>query len=912
MLDSLLATKLHIPQPGPGFVPRERLVERLEAGLRGKLVLLSAPAGFGKTWLLSEWASHSQSPVAWITLDKSDNDPARFLAYLVAALRKIDARLGEFISGALQGPQAPDSGSILTTLVNEISRKDADFVFILDDYHIIKANAVHSMVIYLLDHSSPGMHWVIATRSDPPLPLARLRAKGQLTELRLVDLRFSPDEANAFMNQATDLDLSTDEIKALAYRTEGWVAGLQMAIIALQGRMSSEDNSLLRRERTSEFIRAFTGSNRYVMDYLIEEVLAHQTESIQTFLLYTSILDRLTGPLCDFVIGRDENPPDVPGIGQEILELLERSNLFILPMDEERHWYRYHRLFSDLLRKRLRQVQPEIIPNLHLRASHWFEDNGQIAPAIDHALAGGNIEQAAGLIERFAEATMMRSEVSTLLKWVSALPDELVGSRPSLGIYHACALLFSGHSIQAVEALLQDIDKGDPSMAGEMAVLKGSIAIQQGRIDLGVEHSREALTKLPEEDIFLHNLAAWNLAMAPVESDDLVAARDALAEVARKGQKAGNVTVTVGALCAIAKFSTVFGRIHEAADIYKRALKMAMDRNGECLPIAGGALVGLGDLYREWNDLQEATRYLNRGIELATQLRMFYLDGFISLALVYQAQGNDEGVRETIQKAQQLGDELESSKWDLANLRTYQARFSIVQGDVAVGVRWAEKRGLTAGIAFNELEESETMDVFIRRKRRWAEYLTLARLLVALNKPDEAMPFLDRLLRRAERLEMRGRTIGVQILRTLALNSLGDERQAMASLEQALSLGEPEGYVRVFLDEGPAMIKLLQIAVSSGIEPVYAKVLLSRDDAQMMSPAVELQPVFRQALVEPLSERELQVLRLLGTNLTAPEIAEELYVAVSTIRTHTKNIYTKLGVHRRREAVDRARELGLI
>ena len=452
-----------------------------------------------------------------------------------------------------------------------------------------------------------------------------------------------------------------------------------MATIALQGTISGLDDDLLGREKAREFIHAFTGSNRYVMDYLIEEVLAHQTEQVQIFLLYTSILDRLTGPLCDFVIGH-ENSQDFPRVGEEILELLERSNLFILPMDEERRCYRYHRLFSDLLRKRLGQVQPEIISILHQRASHWFKENGYIAPAIDHAIAGDNTNQAAELIERFAETTLMRSEIATLLKWIAELPVALVKSRPFLGIYHAYALLFSGHSIPAVEALLEEIDGRDPAMAGKIAVLKGSIAVRQGRIDLGVEYSQEGLTKLPVEDNFFRNIAAWNLAMSPVESDDLISTREKLAEVALNGQRVGNVTVTVGALCAIAKFSMIYGRLNEAADIYKRALRMAMDPGGECLPIAGGALIGLGDLYREWNNLQEASKYLNRGIEFATQLRMFFLDGYISLSLVYLAQGNRRGVLETIQTAQRLGDELGSAKWDLANVEAYQARYSIFLG----------------------------------------------------------------------------------------------------------------------------------------------------------------------------------------------------------------------------------------
>ncbi|UCC62847.1 MAG: AAA family ATPase [Anaerolineae bacterium] len=687
----LLRTKLCVPPVRPALVPRPRLIERLNAGRHGRLTLISAPAGFGKTTLLSEWVSdvgcaiphfgsarvdtpiqnlksEIQNRVAWLSLDEGDNDLARFLTYLLAALRTIpsleQADVGSSVLAVLQSPGltgvgVPFNEGLLTDLINDIATADPDpFLLILDDYHEIRASSIHNALTFLLDHQPPQMHLVIATRADPPLPTARLRGRGQLTELRLPDLRFTPEEAAGFLNQVMGLGLSAGDVAALVSRTEGWIAGLQMAAVSMQGR-----------EDVAAFVQAFAGSNRYILDYLVEEVLQRQPEAVQAFLLQTAVLSRLTGPLCDAVLcrGADEQgskgdlvtagplSPGASACGQEVLEYLERANLFVVPLDDRREWYRYHRLFADLLRKRLHQMQPDRVPILHRRASGWYECNRLMAPAIDHALSADDFARAADLIERVAEATLMRSEVTTLLRWVESLPDELVRARPALCVYHAYALLLGGRSLDKVEARLRDAGEDSEPVSGQAAVLRALVAIFQGQLPRAVELSQQALERLPEGDAFLRSMAAWILSLFCLANGDFRAGSRALDEVVRTSQEMGNVMVAVAAMCNLAKLRSRRGRLYEAKAIYERALALATDRQGQPLPIASEPLLGLGELCREWNDLEAATRYLVEGIELTKRWsEAAALDAYLPLALVRQAQGDADGARDAIAMAWHL------------------------------------------------------------------------------------------------------------------------------------------------------------------------------------------------------------------------------------------------------------------
>ena len=891
MTAPLLTTKLYIPPSRPNLVPRPRLIEQLNAGLHlgRKLTLISAPAGFGKTTLLSEWIASCErlEPVvrfAWVSLDQGDNDLARFWAYFIAALQSIHADIGEAALAMFRSPKPPPVEAFLTGLINEITAaKLGPFVLVLDDYHLIKTQSIHDALAFLLDHLPPQMHLVVATRADPPLPIARLRGRGQLTELRLTDLRFTLDEATEFLNQVTGLGLATDDVATLAFRTEGWIAGLQMASLAMQARISMQG-----REDTASFINAFRGSDRYILDYLVEEVLQRQSDTVQAFLLQTSVLDRLTGPLCDAITGQ--------GDGQTTLETLERANLFIVPLDNERQWYRYHRLFADLLRQRLLQSQPDQVSTLHRRASEWHEQNGFMGEAIEHALSAEDLERAAHLVEQAAEATLMRSEAATLLRWVDALPDELVRARPTLCLFHAWALLLGGRPIEQVESRLQNVDK-DADLAGKAASLRAFVAIFQGQVERAVELSQEAMEQLAEDDLFLRSIATWMLAISDMMDGDLVGGTQTLGEIAKKSQEAGNVMIAVMTTCTLAEMHMTQGQLGQAQAVYHQALELATDAQGQRLPIAGMALIGLGELEREWNNLETAERYLTKGIE---QIEFWgeigALDGYIFLAYVKQAQGNAAGAADAIQKAQQLAVQFDATELDDVLAGAHQAYLFALQGNLEPARRWIEERKLTVDAALAELEE-QIRSGLSGHSRRWRtiEYLTLVRLLNAQAQHDQALAILDLLEKISEQYGLTGRVIRFQVLEALTYQAQDDSTQALAALERALALAEPEGYVRVFADEGEPMAALLRQAAGRGIAVEYTSKLLTGLETKEAA----LSSVTRHSsLVEPLSEREMEVLRLLQTTLSTPEIAEQLIVSVNTVRTHVKSIYAKLGVHR--------------
>ncbi len=974
MIAPLLQTKLYIPptRPTSSVVPRPRLVERLNEGLYRKLTLISAPAGFGKTTLLSEWASNlrfttddlrlnsaKESPivnrkseivnpqVVWLSLDEGDNDPTRFLAYFIAALQTIAEDIGEGILSALQAPQPPPLASVLTVLINELAAIPDHFVLVLDDYHLITAQPIHEGLIFLLNHLPGNMHLVIATRADPPLLIARLRGRGQLTELRQVDLRFTPAEAAEFLKRLTGLTLRADDVAALISRTEGWIAGLQMAAVSMQGV-----------DDMTGFIQSFTGSNRYILDYLVEEVLQRQPEYIQTFLLQTSILDRFCASLVEFTIYDDsprskaerdlrftiEKPaPEIVNRkskiinGQHILEYLERANLFVMPLDDRREWYRYHRLFADLLRKRLHLIRPDLVPKLHNRASKWYEQNGFMAASIDHALSGTDFERAAHLVEQVAEATLMRSEVATLLSWLDMLPDEQVRTRPTLSLFHAWILLLAGRPLESIESRLQDIDEDTDLMRSKVTLLRAFITILQGQLPDAAELSRQVLEQLPGDDWFLRSVAAWILSISQT-SDDLVATH-LLNEVVKMGQETGNVMLAVEALMYLARLRMRQGQLRQAKVLCERALELATDPQGRLLPIAGEALLGLGELAREWNNFEEARRYLIEGIELSQQVgKVVTLPGYISLARVRQTQGDVDGAWDALQKAQQLAIQFDTATWwNEPLVALYQARLWLDQGNVEAAMGWARERGLALrtprpkgggseaeGLEIDDdLAELENNEAALNRLRKY-EYLLLARLLMAQDRFAEALGLLEQMLPRVERLGRMGLVIEIQVLKALVCQAQGHDNQALIALERALSLAEPEGYIRLFVDEGPPMARLLYQAAERGIAPEYVARLLAvftnlrfttndlRLDSTVPSKIVNRKSKIANHLVVPLSQRELEVLQLIAQGLSNREIAGRLVISLSTVKGHTNNIYGKLAVNSRTQAVARARRLGIL
>jgi len=938
----LLKTKLYIPRPRSNLVPRPDLIARLNAGLRGKLTVVSAPAGFGKTTLLSEWIHQKaqrgkigeeifQLPnVAWLSLDEGDNDLARFLAYFIASLRTIPEleaeNTGEAFLKAFQSPsvgkeESQTTTALLTELINEITVNEPPFfIMVLDDYHLITSQNIHDALAFLVENLPPNMHLVIATRADIPIHIARLRGGGQLNELRLAELRFNASEAAAFLNQFMSLDLEASDIQALNKRTEGWIAGLQMASLALRANITAQG-----RENISQFIQAFTGSNRYVLDYLIEEVLQQQTKQVQTFLLQTSVLDRITAPLCDNmlekVVGDKGSMPlsTAPlNTSQETLEYLDQTNLFLIPMDDQREWYRYHRLFADLLRQRLRQEYPELVGTLHTRASVWFEQHGIIGPAIDHALAGKDFDRGADLIEANIEATLMRGEIPTALRWMEALPEDLVCSKPRLCLHYAWTLMLTGRSIGKIEAQLEKIHTRDDFIAGGVAALRGFLSIFSLRFESAQEHSSQALAQLPEEATFMRGVAAWTINLAKQTSEDPQTRSVILNEILKICQDLGNTMIAIWTLAQIARLHIHLGELQEAKETYLHALRLATDIQGQPLPIAGISQIGLAKIHFEWNQIETALQYLETGIKNSLQWReIAAMEGYLTMARLRQAQSDFSSAQEALNNAAKLAVRFDAAEWDDQYVALFQARLLVAQGKLDVAQAALQKQE-------EEIKSSPDIatELEVKYSQHMLDYLriTLAHTLILQGHPEQALGLLEPVLRHMVERERIDYMIEVQTLLAMAYQASGKSASATAALENALRLAEPGGYVRTFLDKGETLRSILRQIEHTGREGTFAGVILQAfepvDRDQRLESREEAEPSFAQAhsstLVEPLSEREIEVLRLLQTNLSSPEIAAELVIAVSTVRTHIKNIYSKLGVHSRTQAVDEAKDLGLM
>lgn len=897
MADSILVTKLYIPPPRPELVSRSRLIERLNAGLRPecRLTLISASAGFGKTTLLSEWIHQKDEGrgrirFAWVSLDAGDNDPIRFMTYCVAALQTVQPGLGESVLPLIQSRQPLPIKELLTVLVNEMA--ESPVVLVLDDYHVIESEPIHTALTFLLDHLPPQMHLVIASRADPPLSIARLRARGQLAELRTGDLLFTPDEAAAFLNGVMGLGLADVDVMALEERTEGWIAGLQMAALSLRGRID-----------VLGFIQAFTGSHRFVLDYLVEEVLNRQSPDVQQFLLETCVLDQLTGSLCNMLTGRSD--------GQAMLERLEQANLFVVPLDTERRWYRYHHLFADLLRGRLNQIDPNHLTELHCRARMWLEENGFIAEAIGHAFATGDIGQAARIAEENALAMMDHGQIATLVSWLNALPGELVRSRPWLCIAQAWIYVYAGQ-LGLVEPLLQDAEKGligfdvlceRQRVAGHIAAVHAYAAWIHGQGSLAAELTRKALAMLPQEDRVARCLAATTLGNALQFCGDLAGAAQAFQQAVAIGREAGHTHSFLLALSGQAYLFILRGQLCQAFAACQEALRLADNRRGAWqMPALAALYATLSIVLCQRNDLDGALHYAQQGVELAEkwqQADTLHL-AYTSLAEALAAQGNMDGALEIIRKAKQVADQV--SPWFVRISTVQEAMLRLAMGDAESALRWLQPSGLDA-------------DADIRFEHL-TQYYLLARTLMAQGKTDEAFRLLTRTLEVLEKREAGYHIPQVLVSQALALKAMGQDEAALAALERALTLAQPEGYVRAFVDEGEPIARLLRQAASRGIAAGYVTKLLSAFEpsakSQAASPTVLQGSHQSMTLVEPLSERELEVLRLLAAGLSNKQVAQTLMVAVDTVKKHLKNIYGKLDVHSRTQAVARAQGLGLL
>jgi len=878
--------------------------------------------------------------VAWLSLDESDNDLTRFLTYLVAAVQAAaeqtaEADVGKAALSALQSQQPPPTEVILTSLINEWAALPSPLVLVLDDYHLIEAQSVHAALTFLLRHMpspSRGMHLAIITRDDPPLPLARLRARDQLTELRATDLRFTRSEAAEFLNQtmrlaAMGLDLSTEDIAALERRTEGWIVGLQLAALSMRGR-----------EDVPGFIKAFAGDNRYIVDYLVQEVLQRQPEHVRSFLLQTSILDRLCGPLCDAVrFGGTETPGQENG--KVMLASLEGSNLFVVPLDDKRQWYRYHRLFADVLHSYLMEEQPDQVPTLHRRASEWYEQNELPAETIRHALAAEDYERAAGLVELAWPAMDASFQLAAWLGWAKVLPDELIRARPVLSVAYAWALFGEGE-LDAGEARLRDAERwedalrnsagrGDARPAGTcpersrrmvvvdegqfrslpvtIANARAYYAQSIGDGPASIKYARRALDLLPEENHFGRGRAAVLLGLVYWANGDLEAAIRSFADAKASFEMAGNIRFAISFTFIQANIMIAQGRLREALSIYKQSMQLVSEAGEPELPEAAELQLGLSELHRERGELQAAREHLQRSEALGEQGWVYRHRLCLVKARLKEAQGDLDGALDLLDQAERLYSR--SPIPDVRPVAALKTRVWIGQGSLDKAQGWVRERGLSVDDDLTYLREFE--------------HITLARVLIARYRSDraerpihQAVGLLERLLRAAQEGGRTGSAIEILLLQALAHHAQGDLPRALVPLERALALAEPEGYVRIFVDEGPPMEALLREAArhgtTSNLVRHYVRRLRSAlGKAPAWGKAAGGKPV-TQPLIEPLTERELEVLGLLGTELSGPEIARELVVSLNTMRTHTKNIYSKLGVNNREAAVRRAEELDLL
>jgi LuxR family maltose regulon positive regulatory protein len=934
----VLGTKLHVPTPRRALVPRGRLTDQLRADTLSlpRLVLVSAPAGFGKTTVLSQWLASRETAdadrartqqarrVAWLSLDGADADLRQFLTDLIAALQTSSPEIGTDALALMDNDRGFPSEAVLVSLVNDLDALAGPTVIALDDYHVVDAPTVHEAVTFLLDQLPPQVTLAITTRADPPLPMSRLRARGELVELRAADLRFTGEEADAFLNQVMGLGLEPALVAALETRTEGWAAGLQLA--ALSARGHGGNGARVDSGGVEGFVEEFTGSHRFVLDYLVEEVLGNQPDAIRQFLLDTSVLTQLTGPLCDALTGHTD--------GAQMLETLDRANMFLVPLDEQQRWYRYHNLFGDALRARLLAEHPDRVPGLHRAASDWHAEHGTLADAFAHAIAASDTEHAADLVELALPGLRQSRENRTLRKWLRSLPDDVVRRRALLATTLAWARLSEG-DLNGVEAWLDDAetalaaprpaagphagaqllgavrgrDEEMRELPATIEVYRAALAQARGDVDGTVAHAQRALDLAGPDDHLARGGAAGFLGLAAWAAGDLATAVDTFREAVRSLHAAGTVADELGATVALANMWLARGRPLEAARLYERALNAAERHPGPALPI-GDLHVGIADMLREQGELDAAQEHLRLARELgegASFLENQYR-WFTTMAGLAQARGDLDGAVYMLERAGPLY--LPGFFPDVRPILAAQARIRIAQGRLADAWDWAHEHQVKT------TDPPAYMAEF--------DLLTLARLLVAQHRShpegnsaggdtaiQDAIGLLDRLVEAAHSADRAGSLIEALLVRALAHDAVGDRAAALADLSAALTEGVPAGYRRLFLDEGPPAEELLRAAAErpdlAGADGATELLRIAHTDqsAAPAAPAVPGGP-------EPLSEREVEVLRLLATDLAGPDIARHLFLSVNTFRTHTRHIFTKLDVNTRRAAVARAADLGLL
>jgi LuxR family maltose regulon positive regulatory protein len=887
----LLRTKLGVPPMRSNWISRSRLEKKMDEGFARKLTLISAPAGFGKTTLLVDWIHRNKIPAAWFSVDKGDNDPLHFLTYVIIGLQTLETGTGKAALTMLQSPQPPPIEPILINLLNDLSRISATLALVLDDYHLVEAGPIHELVAFLLDNLPEQMHLIIATRSDPPFPLARIRSQNLLTELRAADLSFTADETASLFNQSLKVQLSTRDIQLLETRTEGWAAGLQLAALSLQGRKDPSD-----------YIKGFKGDNRYIADYLTEEVLSRQPEDLRNFLLHTSTLGPLCGPLCDAVTGQENS--------QQVLNTLEKANLFVVPLDDERSWYRYHHLFADLLAQRLRREQHDLIPELHGRASQWLADNGFKSEAVDHAFLAQDYAAAVQLIEEIAEIDWDRARESHLLQWFKKLPDEPIDTNPKLCIFYARELFKSGYMddaekrLQAAEQMLESPSSGnfnEVGLRGRIAVIRAYMSTRTGDLSRTIDFSRQALELLPQRDLNWRSVAATLLGMG-YGPGRLVEQQKAYAEAMEISKAADNIYYHIFAGSCLASTMVHRGRLTEARNFFRQLLDLAIENGIEQTGIAGSLYGNLGMILCEWGDFNDGIRQINKGIALSElghdPVILVLCQASLLRALTYRR--DFAGALKLMENINERAGNFVLPSWVTTLISALNVLCWLGSGNLNAALTWARERGLRIDDKLDSLNE--------------VEYLALAHIHIAQNKLDEADQLLQRLIENATAADRVYMLIEMRLWRVLIFMLKADPAAALAELKPALALAEPGGFIMMFVSKGKPVAELLEqiLAVKkrdhnsaqAGFSLSYAQKILSAFKA--------VTPPKLDGLLDPISARELEVLHLIAAGLSNKEIAEKLFISLNTVKSHTKNINSKLDVNSRTRAVARAKELGLL
>jgi len=910
-LTSILATKLYLPPMRPSSVARPQLVARLDTVTQRRLTLITAPAGFGKTTALSEWIAQSAHPVAWVSLDDDDNDAHHFWTYVVVALQRLRSGFCEATLNLLQAPQSPPITSILPTFINELAEFSGHFALVLDDYHVITTQVIHASVAFLLEHLPPTAHLIITSRIDPiDLPIAKLRARNHLAELRADDLRFTPNEAAAFLNEAMGLTLSTAEIMALESRTEGWIAGLQLAALSLQGRADA-----------SKFVQTFSGSNRHVLSYLVDEVLNRRPEGTLDFLLQTSILDQLSASLCNAITDRSDS--------QQLLEKLEQANLFIIPLDDVGQWYRYHHLFAEMLRARLQQHQSKDLTTLHRRASAWYAAHHQLDHAMHHALASNDRDFTATLVEEHATTLMLQSQLMQLRTWVAQLPSDLIQTRPRLLLAQGWVLALVGQLADADELLeatpLQSTTLS-AEIAGEMALLRAVIA--GFRSDpIALTWAQQALRLLPTKRNDLRVTALNEIGLAHMRAGELVNAERTLQDAAQRAHAADIRFIAVDALATVRIIQVRRGQLLQSVQTCQQALSMVthwasndpLDISPTLLggipPATGMIYIGLGEVLVEWNDLSAANEALTEGIRLlqATIEKLPLARGYCALARVQQAQGDWDSALASFAQGEAWFVQMQILEAPaLAWLIAQRTRLWLQQGNLSAAEDWATHTMSSVDIELSFVQSLTRARICISQARQSGNFVPL----------HDAKRLLTTVIDAAKSGEWKGYVIEGLLLYALAQHAEHDLASAVNTFEQALTLAEPCGYIRLFVEEGePARFLLEQRPPSKDTTRLLSyvrKLLANFDDKSSLSiesatgakhPAQDSPPK-PQTFAEPLSDREREVLHLMAAGLSNHEIATKLIISTSTVKTHVNRIFSKLGAQSRTQAIVRARELG--